>query len=96
MRTMLKAKWAVDAGNKAIKEGSIGRILEATTADIKPEATYFYAEDGKRTALFIFDLKSPTDIPRVCERLFMGLNADIELTPMMTLEDLKQGLSKLG
>jgi hypothetical protein len=60
----------------------------------KPEASYFTAEDGKRTAFFVFDLKDPTMIPTIAEPFFMNLNASIELSPVMNLEDMKAGVEK--
>jgi len=60
----------------------------------KPEASYFTAENGKRTAFFVFDLKDPSMIPSIAEPFFMNLNASIELSPAMNLEDMKTGVEK--
>src|SRR5213592_3076943 len=56
MRTMLKVTLPVEAANKAIKDGSLPRIMESTMNELRPESAYFYAENGKRTALMVFDL----------------------------------------
>jgi hypothetical protein len=95
MRTLLKVRIGIEAGNKAIKEGTIGRLMESTMSEIKPEYAFFYAEDGKRCANFIFDLKSPADIPSVAERFFRELDAEVQMAPVMNAEDLKAGLAKL-
>ena len=60
----------------------------------KPEASYFTAEGGKRTALFVFDLKDPTMIPSAAEPFFMNLHAAIKLSPVMNLEEMKAGVEK--
>ncbi len=37
-----------------------------------PEAAYFLAEDGMRTALIFFDLQEPSQIPAVAEPAFLA------------------------
>jgi hypothetical protein len=41
----------------------------------------------------VFDLKAASDIPRIAEPLFMGLNASVDFMPCMNAEDLKTGLA---
>lgn len=94
MRMLLKMQMEVEAGNRAIKDGSFGEMLEGVMDQIKPEAAYFTAIDGKRTALIFFDLREPAQIPAVAEPFFMGVNAAIELLPVMTAEDVQKGLEE--
>ena len=94
MRMLLKMQMEVEAGNRAIKDGSFGEMLEGVMGQIKPEAAYFTAIDGKRTALIFFDLQEPAQIPAVAEPFFMGVNAAIELLPVMTAEDVQKGLEE--
>jgi hypothetical protein len=95
MRMMLKMRIPVARGNAAIKDGSIQKVIEATVSQLKPEATYFYPAAGQRTALFIFDLAKESDIVGTVEPLWLGLEADIELVPVMNLDDLKAGFESL-
>lgn len=92
MRTLLKVICDVEAANKAISDGIMGQVIDSVVETIHPEASYFLAENGKRTAVFVFDLKNPSDIPKIAEPLFMKLNAEVNFTPTMNLEDLKKGL----
>jgi hypothetical protein len=92
---MMRVTIPVGAGNKSVKDGSIASILETTMADIKPEAAFFTSEGGDRTAYLFFDLKETSDIPRIAERLFQRLDARVELSPVMNLEDLKRGLQRV-
>lgn len=92
MRMMLKVLIPTDAGNNTIKDGSLQRTLEATMTKLKPEAAYFVAQDGLRSAMIFFDMKNASDIPGIVEPLFMGFNAEVELLPVMNAEDLKKGL----
>ena len=94
MRTLLKVTMPVEPANKAIKDGALPKIVQSLADSLRPEATYFYAEGGKRTALLVFDLKDPAQIPAVAEPLFMQLNAGVEFFPVMNTEDLKAGLEK--
>jgi len=94
MRMMMKVSIPVEAGNKGVKEGGLPKTVMAFVEQMKPEASYFIAEGGKRTAFFVFDLKDPTMIPTAAEPFFMNLHASIELTPAMNLEDMKAGVEK--
>lgn len=95
MRTMLKISVPTPTGNRAITEGSLPRVIQQAMETLKPEAAYFYPERGKRTSIMIFDLKDPTQIPGISEPFFMGLDAEIELTPVMNVQDLQAGLAQL-
>jgi hypothetical protein len=94
MRMLLKLQMDADAGNRAIKDGSFAEMLEHVMGQAKPEAVYFTAIDGKRTGLIFFDLQDPSQIPVICEPLFHGVNAAIDLIPVMTPEDVQAGLEE--
>lgn len=94
MRVMMKVSIPVEAGNRGVKEGILPKTVIGFVEQMKPESCYFYAEAGKRTALFFFDLKDPTMIPTAAEPFFMNLNASIEISPAMNLDDMKAGVEK--
>jgi hypothetical protein len=96
MRCMARVVIPVEAGNRAISDGTIGTVLMNTAERWKPEAMYFTTHDSQRCAYIIFDLPGPSDIPAFAEPLFSGFDAEIELLPVMNVEDLQQGLAKLG
>ena len=95
MRMMLRITLPVEKGNAAIKDGSLPRIIQSALQEVKAEAAYFTALDGARTGLIFFDLPAASDIPRLVEPLFAGLNAAVELVPVMNADDLKAGLGKV-
>jgi len=72
MRVRLKIQMPVDAGNKAIKDGQLQKLMESTIATLKPEAAYVFAEDGKRTAELFLDMKDVSQIPAIVEPFFIG------------------------
>ena len=95
MRAMLKVTVPVEQGNKAVLDGTLGRIIQETSERIKPESAYFTIEGGKRTAFFFFDLVDAVNMPSIGEPLFMHLNASVELTPVMNAHELQKGLASM-
>jgi hypothetical protein len=93
---LIKVTVPVEAGNKTIQDGTMQKILAETLERLRPEAAYFFAERGVRTALYVVDVKNPSDIPVIGEPFFMGLNAAVEFTPVMNADDLKKALEQLS
>ena len=92
MRMLLRVKIPTEQGNRAVKDGSLGKMLEATVGKLKAEAAYFIAEDGLRCALIFFDMKDSAQMPAIAEPLFIGLGAKVEFVPAMNADDLRKGL----
>lgn len=92
MRMMLKAQMQVEKGNQAVQNGSLPKLITAILQELKPEAAYFYPENGKRACLIVFDMKDVSQIPGIAERFFMELNAEVTFCPVMNADDLKKGL----
>jgi hypothetical protein len=93
MRTLLKVTIPVERGNAAAENGSLPKTIESILNDLKPESAYFATIDGKRSGLIVFDLKDTSQIPAVAEPWFIAFNAQVEIQPVMNLEDLKKALS---
>ena len=96
MRMLLKISMPVEQGNEAAKSGTLKQTLESTMAALKPEAAYFYPEDGKRTAIMVFDMTGSWQLPATLEPLFANLGASVHVTPVMNGEDLQRGLQEAG
>jgi hypothetical protein len=94
MRMMLKVSMPTDASNAAFKDESLGKVLMGAIDRLKPEAAYFFPENGKRTALYVFDMKDEAQIPVVVEPFFHGVNADITLIPVMNADDVAKGIGE--
>jgi hypothetical protein len=95
MRVLMRVHIPVEAGNKAIVNGHLPTVIQNFNEMAKPEALYFATSNGERTITAVFDLASPTDIPRIAEPFFTALNAHLEWQPCMDLADLQAGLAKL-
>lgn len=94
MRMLMQVSIPVQTGNKTIKEGILPKTVMQFVERHKPEGSWFTAQNGLRTAFFVFDLKNPNDIPSIAEPFFMNLDATIELSPVMNLEDMKTGVER--
>ncbi len=94
MRMMMKVSIPVEMGNKGVKEGMLPKTVMSFVDMMKPETAFFTAENGKRTAFFVFDLSDPTMIPTIAEPFFMNLHASIEFAPVMNLAEMKTGVEK--
>ena len=88
MRFLFKISWPVEAGNEAAKGGF--QVVEKILSEQKPEAAYFIAEGGMRTAILIMKMKDVSQLPAIAEPWFLALNARIEVTPAMVADDLKK------
>ena len=95
MRMMLKVQIDAESGTEALESSEMQQAIGAFSEKFKPEAAYFTVEDGMRTALFFFDMKESSQMPAIAEEFF-ALGADIDLTPVMTPDDLRTGLGAAG
>ncbi len=95
MRMMLRISMAAEASSRAVKEGLIPKLVEQTTELINPEAVYFTADQGQRTAYFYFDMKDSSQMPVIAEPWFAATEARIELQPVMNASELRTGLDRL-
>ncbi|AMW11919.1 hypothetical protein A4E84_21895 [Streptomyces qaidamensis] len=96
MRVMLKASMDTEKANEAIRNGTLGKIIQESLEQIRPEAAYFTSEHGKRTAFLFFDMQDSSQMPVLSEPFFLQLNAEVTYTPVMNVEDVQKGLSQLG
>jgi hypothetical protein len=93
MRVMIKFAFPVEAGNDAIRSGKLQKVFQQLAEDLKPEASYFFPSGGERGGFFIVDMRESSQIAEIAERFFFGLNAKIEMTPVMAVDDLQKALS---
>jgi hypothetical protein len=94
MRMMLRVWMPVESGNAAIKDGSLPLAIKGLVDKLKPEAAYFFPDDGKRSALYVFDMQDTSQLPALVEPLFLQMNARVELSPVMNFADLQKGLAE--
>jgi hypothetical protein len=88
MRMMVQVTIPVEAGNAAIKDGSLMSTVQSALGDLKAEAAYFCAFGGERNAFIVFDMKDTSEIPGIAERFFLTFNAKVNFYPVMNAQDL--------
>ena len=96
MRMLVEVTIPVEPGNDPIKDGRLPKTIAAAVEQLRPEAMYFYPKHGRRHAIWVVDLKDPSEIPPLFDRFVGELNAEVEISPVMTLEELQKGLKQLA
>ena len=94
MRVLMKVQIPTEAGNAAIKDGSLPQIVGNALEALNAEAAYFTSEEGLRTGLIFFDMADSSDIPSAAEPFFMGFGAKITFAPVMNVDEMRAGVGK--
>jgi hypothetical protein len=95
MRVMIKFRYPVEAGISAIRRGKVEKVFQQIHDDLKPEAAYFFPEGGERAGLFVVEMQESSQVAEIAERFFFGLNATVEMVPVMAAADLQKGLASV-
>lgn len=90
MRFMVKVLWDVAKGNELARKGTLGETAELILQELKPEAAYFVADKGKRSAILFVNMDDASQIPAIAEPWFLAVNARVEFQPAMKIEDLRK------
>ena len=96
MRCLLTARLDTQVSNQLIQSGRVANLMQQIVDEIKPEAAYFLPSAGRRSMLFIVDLADPSELVTKGEPFWLALGAEVEITPVMTQEDLSRGLQALA
>lgn len=96
MRALLEIDLDTATSNKLIKNGAVGPAIQEILAQLKPEASYFFARNGRRSMLLVVDLADEAAIVTTSEPFWLELGAAVELRPCMNADDLAEGLKRLG
>ena len=65
MRMMLRWTVPVERGNETIKDGTLSQTIESLIDELKPEAAYFWPENGERDGMMGVDRTDPAEIPQI-------------------------------
>lgn len=91
MRTMIEFEIPAEAGNAAIKTGSLQQTMGKVMEDLRPEAAYFGIRNGKRGGFIFVDLPQAADMSRIAEPIFQ-LGGSVVMSPIMTIQEVAAGL----
>jgi hypothetical protein len=97
MRMLVEFQCPLEPFNSLVRKGTADQVMQQILGDLKPEAAYFTAREGKRGGILVVDLPDPSKIPAIAEPFFLHLQASVTFFPCMTPEDLtKANLTELG
>lgn len=96
MKFMLQVEIDTPAGNQLVADGRIGQVIEEVLENAKPEVSYFYERGGRRAFTLVVDVPDTTYLPALLEPMWVGLGAKVEAIPVMTADDLRVALGRLG
>ncbi|MFJ9845970.1 hypothetical protein ACIRYZ_37120 [Kitasatospora sp. NPDC101155] len=99
MRMMLRVRpdmhaWR-EALNETVESGKLPKVLDSLLDRLKPEAVYFTPLEGGPTCIVIFDMQNSSQMPAIAGPLLRDLGAKVELSPVMTRNDLQKGIAPL-
>jgi hypothetical protein len=96
MRIMLHVALDTEKTNEMVRDGTLGPAVDAILAELKPEAVYAHAWDGRRALTLVVDAPDGATLPTLAEPFWLQLGATVEAIPVMNGEELAEGLSRLG
>jgi hypothetical protein len=88
MRFMLTLRVPPEQGNAAMKDGSFMSAFQSVMEELEPEAAYFSEIEGARGGYIVVNIDDASQLPAICEPLFLGLNATVQVSPVFTLDDM--------
>ncbi|WP_323844457.1 hypothetical protein [Microbulbifer magnicolonia] len=92
MRLLMQVLIPVEKGNASYADKSMSAAISEFIEAAKPEAAYFHVWQGKRAAVFIFEETQQDKLMAHNEALFAALNAEIWITPTLSLAELQKHL----
>jgi hypothetical protein len=90
MRFMLTFRFPTDKGNELARNGALNQTVRSIIEEINPEAAYFADMDGARGGYLVINMDDASQIPAMAEPLFLGLDATVQIHPVMTAEDVER------
>jgi|SRR5215831_4086077 len=96
MRFMIQFSIPTQYGNEVVRSGKVDKVFKKLGEDLKPEAMYFYPDEGLRAGCIFIQSDNPAIGVAVGERLWFGLQAQVKITPVMNGEELGKGLSEVA
>jgi hypothetical protein len=94
MRMLMRVQMDTTAANQAIKAGQMMEVINGAAERLRPEAMYFSLHNGRRCAYFVVNIEEASQMPMMAEPLFQGINAEIDLFPAMTLDEVAAGIDR--
>lgn len=95
MHLLVKFHIPTETGNELIRQGKMKDVMASLVSELKPEAAYFMPDQGYRSGYLVVHAQDSSSIVTICEPFWMALGATVEILPVMTADELQQGLAAL-
>jgi hypothetical protein len=92
VRFLAKVTIPKQVGDEASKSGALQRTVQSALDTLKPEAAYFFEQEGDRECLLVINL----DVGAMLQPLFPNLQPSIFVTPVVNAAEFQQGLGDEG
>jgi hypothetical protein len=97
MKMLVDVEFPVEPFNTLVKKGTAAQTIQKVMTDIKPEAAYFTARNGKRGGTLVVEVADASKLPAIAEPFFLCFGASVQFHPFMTPEDLgRAGMEEIG
>ncbi|GHD66912.1 panthothenate synthetase [Jeongeupia chitinilytica] len=97
MKMLLTVEFPPEPFNALVRSGEVAELIGRILAAMQPEATYFTEQDGQRCGIFVVDVATASDVPRLAEPFFLKFAATCKFRIVMSPAELQQaGLDQLG
>jgi hypothetical protein len=90
MRFLVRCIIPNEIANGLIKSGKLFKQLMEYVDNVKPEEVYLTPSHGQRALYFVLDMPSIDKMAAVTEPPWLDWEADVDMTPVMTLADLEK------
>jgi hypothetical protein len=87
VRFLAKVTIPKEKGDEASKSGVLTQTIQSAMQRLRPEAAYFFEEEGNRKCLFVFNL----DVVSLLKPLFPNLDASFHVTQVMNVAEFQAG-----
>jgi hypothetical protein len=88
MRFMVTFRIPPEEGNAAMKDGSFMPAFQSVLDELQAEAVYFALIEGARGGYVVVNMDDGSQIPAICEPLFLGMGATVQIHPLFTPDDM--------
>jgi hypothetical protein len=96
MKYLVTVRLPIEGGNKALKSPDFAAKLEKLLKEIEAETTYFTMIDGQRGMYIIVNFNEASKVASIAERFWFFGNADVNIQPVMMIEDLMKAGPDIG
>ncbi len=89
MKFLVKVTLPTENASAAMRDGSIMEKMQRIFNETKPEAAYFATENGRRTQYIVVNVDDAKPLPSIAEPWWLLFNADVDILPVFTLQDME-------